>query len=790
MNNIFKFFIFLILLFPLSIFAQTGVIKGKVNNSLSNESLFGVSVAIQGTSIGTVTDINGNYELKDLKPGYYNLDVIYIGYKRQTVFEIQVSNAKVAIIDIAIEEETENINEVEIQAAAFTKPQESPVSLRTIGVAEIKRNPGGNRDISKVIQSLPGVAAPATFRNDIIVRGGSPNENRFFLDGIEIPNINHFATQGASGGPVGLINVDFIREVDFYSGAFPANRGNSLSSVFEFKLKDGNSDKIGASLTAGSSDFALAFEGPIDSITTFIASYRVSYLQALFKVIGLPFLPQYNDFQFKTKTKINAKNELVLLGIGAIDRFTLNLDANETEDQRFLLANLPVNTQDNYTIGANYKNYRKKGFSTLVISRNALDNRARKFKNNDESQAKILDYSSQETENKFRLENTSREKSLKLNYGISFETVKYRSKTFNVTPFGTNDFDSKINFVKYGIFAQVSRGFIKERLQLSAGLRTDAANYSDALSNLSKQLSPRLSASYNLTTNLSVNANSGIYYQLPAFTVLGFRDLNNQLVNKSAGFIRVAHQVFGIEYNTLSNLRFTVESFYKQYSNYPMLQILGDTIPLANLGADFGVTGNLPVAGSTKGRSYGLEFLAQQKLNKGFYGIVALTLVRSEFQDKRGNYRPSAWDSKYIVSTTAGKLFKRNWEIGAKLRLSGGAPFTPFDVEQSSLKSNFEIFPQGILDYDNLNTNRLKTFYQVDIRIDKKYPFKNFNFNVFLDIQNISNNVYSLQPNLTVARDADGNTLTSNTDPSRFQTKLIANTSGNVLPSLGIIIEY
>ncbi|MCY7361958.1 MAG: TonB-dependent receptor, partial [Ignavibacteria bacterium] len=709
MNNIFKFFIFLILLYPLSIFAQTGIIKGKVNNSLSNESLFGVSVAIQGTSIGTVTDVDGNYELKDLKPGYYNLDVIYIGYKRQTVFEIQVSNAKVAIIDIAIEEETENINEVEIQAAAFTKPQESPVSLRTIGVAEIKRNPGGNRDISKVIQSLPGVAAPATFRNDIIVRGGSPNENRFFLDGIEIPNINHFATQGASGGPVGLINVDFIREVDFYSGAFPANRGNSLSSVFEFKLKDGNSDKIGASLTAGSSDFALAFEGPIDSITTFIASYRVSYLQALFKVIGLPFLPQYNDFQFKTKTKINAKNELVLLGIGAIDRFTLNLDANETEDQLFLLANLPVNTQDNYTIGANYKNYRKKGFSTLVISRNALDNRARKFKNNDENQAKILDYSSQETENKFRLENTSREKSLKLNYGISFETVKYRSKTFNVTPFGTNDFDSKINFVKYGIFAQVSRGFIKERLQLSAGLRTDAANYSDALSNLSKQLSPRLSASYNLTTNLSVNANSGIYYQLPAFTVLGFRDLNNQLVNKSAGFIRVAHQVFGIEYNTLSNLRFTVESFYKQYSNYPMLQILGDTIPLANLGADFGVTGNLPVAGSTKGRSYGLEFLAQQKLNKGFYGIVALTLVRSEFQDKRGNYRPSAWDSKYIVSTTAGKLFKRNWEIGAKLRLSGGAPFTPFDVEQSSLKSNFEIFPQGILDYDNLNTNRLKT---------------------------------------------------------------------------------
>ncbi len=790
MKTLPKLLFTILFLFSSTLFAQNGIIRGKVTNSLSNETLTGVSVVIQGSSIGTVTDINGNYELKNLNPGYYNIDLIFIGYKRKTIFEIQVSNAKVANVDVAIEEDIANINEVEIQASAFSKPQESPVSLRTIGVAEIKRNPGGNRDISKVIQSLPGVAAPVSFRNDIIIRGGAPNENRFYLDGVEIPNINHFATQGSSGGPVGLINVDFVREVDFYSGAFPANRGNSLSSVFEFKQKDGRNDKIGASLTAGSSDFALAVDGPIDSITTFIASYRISYLQFLFKAIGLPFLPKYQDFQFKTKTKFNAKNELVILGIGAVDRFTLNKEANKTDDQKFLLDNLPINTQDSYTIGLNYKNYRKKGYSTLVFSRSALDNRAVKFEENDENLPKILDYNSQETENKFRLENTSQEKSLRLNYGISLETVKYKTSTFNRTPFGQFNFSSEINFLKYGAFAQVSRGFLKERLQLSAGLRTDGADYSSALSDLSKQLSPRLSASYNITTNLSVNANSGIYYQLPAFTVLGFRNQNNELVNKSAGYIRVAHQVAGIEYNTLKNLRFTVEGFYKKYSNYPMLQILGDTIPLANLGADFGVTGNLPVAGSTEGRSYGLEFLAQQKLNEGFYGILALTLVRSEFADKKGKYQPSAWDSKYIVSATAGKLFKRNWEVGAKLRLSGGAPYTPFDVDQSSLKTNFDIYPQGILDYDRLNSDRLKTFYQVDLRVDKKYPFKKFNLNIFLDIQNISNNVYQLQSNLTVARDANGNAITSDTDSSRYQTKLISNPSGNVLPSIGLIIEY
>ena len=181
--------------------------------------------------------------------------------------------------------------------------------MRNIGVTEIKRNPGGNRDISKAIQSLPGVATQVSFRNDIVIRGGAPSENRFYIDGIEIPNINHFSTQGSSGGPVGLINVDFIRDVDFYSGAFPANRGNTLSSVFEFRQKDGRSDKLSSSLTVGSSDFATTLEGPIDAKTTFLASYRYSYLQGLFKLLGLPFLPAYQDYQFKIKHKINSKNE-------------------------------------------------------------------------------------------------------------------------------------------------------------------------------------------------------------------------------------------------------------------------------------------------------------------------------------------------------------------------------------------------------------------------------------------------------------------------------------------------
>lgn len=791
-KKLFCFFLFSITIscFANNVFAQTGSIKGSIRNAINNEVLPSVTVIIQGTTIGVLSDLDGNYNIEKLKPGFYNVEFKYIGYKSKVVYEIQVTNSKPSIIDVELEEETQNIKEVEVKASSFYKPQESPVSLRTIGVSEIKRNPGGNRDISKVIQSLPGVATTVSFRNDIIIRGGAPNENKFYLDGVEIPNINHFATQGSTGGPVGLINVDFVKEVDFYSGAFPTNRGNALSSVFDFKFKEGRTDRVGASLTLGSSDLATVVEGPLSKKTTFMFSYRRSYLQFLFKALELSFLPEYNDFQFKVKTKIDDKNELTIIGLGALDDFSLNLDANQTEDQKFQLQTLPVFGQSNYTIGANYKRFRTNGYSTLVISRNYLNNTTEKYTDNDESKPKILDYSSKEIENKLRLENTNSLQGYKLNYGISIESSTYTNATFNNTPFGVIDYESELNFFRYAFFAQGSKGYLKERLQLSLGLRADANTYSSNMNNLFEQLSPRASVSYAISDKISVNANVGKYYQTPAYTVLGYRSNAGELLNKDVKYISNTQSVLGFEYNTLSNLRFTLEGFYKIYNNYPMIVVENDTIPLANLGTDFGVVGDRPVAALTKGRSYGLEFLAQQKLQKGFYGIVAFTLVRSEFQNKREEYIASSWDNRYILSLTGGKIFKKDWEVGAKLRFSGGAPYTPIDVANSSLIANYDLNPRGSLDYNLLNANRLGTFYQIDVRVDKKYNFKKFAFNIFLDIQNLTGFVYQLQPNFLLDRDANGNAQVDPADPTRYKTKLINNPIGNTLPSIGLIIEW
>lgn len=772
-----------------------GSIKGRIFDPINNEAVPFANVLIQGTTVGTTSDDAGNYQINNLLPGLYNVQASAIGFKTALVYEVEVSNARTAIVDLRLEANSELLKAIEVKADPFSKTEESPVSLRNIGVNEIKRNPGGNRDISKVIQSLPGVAStPASFRNDILIRGGSPSENRFFIDGIEIPTINHFSTQGASGGPVGTINVDFVREVDFYSGAFPASRGNSLSSIFDFKFKEGNPDRLTFNFNVGSSDMGITFDGPMGKKANYIFSFRRSYLQFLFKALALPFLPTYNDAQFKIKYNIDAKNSLTFLGIGAIDDFELNLDANETEEQRFILNNIPVNNQWNYTVGVKYTNFRKNSYTNVVLSRSHLNNKAFKYLNNDESseQNLLLDYDSEEVENKFRAENISRIKGFKITAGIGYELGNYKNNTFQQRTVGDSlyvvDYNTKLNLHKWYAFGQVSKGFFTDRLRLSFGLRADANDYSEEMSNLFEQISPRFSANYNITPNFSINFNTGLYYQHPVYTILGFSTDGN-LTNKENDlkYIAVSHLVGGIEWNTPQNTRITLEGYYKRYNNYPFSVV--DSISLANLGGDFGVVGNEEVSSTSEGRTYGMELLIQQRLFKGFYGIASYTLGWSEFQDKNGRYVPTSWDARHIVNLTVGKKFKRNWELGLKWRFSTGSPYSPYDVENSALISIWNANNAGVFDYNNLNTARIESFHQLDVRLDKKWFFKKWSLNLFLDIQNAYNYVNELAPNLTVVRDEAGAPVIDPDDPSRYLLKELVNENGTLLPSIGIVVE-
>jgi hypothetical protein len=771
-----------------------GSIKGTVRDAATNELLPFVNILLEGTDKGTTTDFEGNFELGNVEPGFVNLRVSVLGYQTEIVRDIQVRRQAAATVSISLQPSAITLEGADVRPDPFNRTDASPLSLRTIGIAEIERNPGGNRDISNVLRSFPGVGSTPAFRNDIIIRGGAPNENRFFLDGVEVPLINHFQTQGASGGPVGIINVNLIREVDFLSGAFPANRGNTLSSVLEFKQIDGNTERWQFRGTVGSSDAGVKADGPIGKNSSLIVSARASYLQFLFAGLGLPFLPTYYDYQFKYKIKTGKKSEFTLIGLGALDLFRLNEGANETETQRYQLRILPINEQWNYTIGGTYRRFTKNGFHLFVLSRNMLNNEVTKYADNVTSDTTLnLFYRSREIENRFRYEFQGQYKGWRFGYGVNAEYARFTNRTFNriPTPNGidTIDFNSSLNLFMGGAFGQLSRRFFDEKLSLSLGVRLDNTSYNASMANPFNQFSPRFSASWNFMKNFYANASVGRYYQRPAYTLMGFGDDMGGYANQDRlTYIRCDHLTAGLEWAPTINTKITVEGFYKLYGNYPFSLI--DSISIANIGAGFDVVGNVPAASGTGGRARGFEVLMQQKLYKGFYGILAYTFVRSEFEDLEGNYIPSSWDSRHIITATAGYKIKRNWEFGLRWRFVDGIPFTPYDIALSSLIEIYDLRGQGIEDASRVNTERVPAFHQLDLRVDKVWFFKKWSLNLYLDIQNVYNFQSLGRPFFAVQEDASGNPVPDAANPGSYLPRFIPNTAGTVLPTLGIIVDF
>ncbi len=777
--------------------SQSVKVYGSISNTLNNEPIPFANIIIEGTTIGATSDIDGNYEILNLNAGAYNFKCSYIGFNTDIQSEIKVSSNKSLRLDFILSENSELLGEVKVRGNTFNKTQASPVSLRTINASEISKSAGGNRDISKVVANLPGVATSSGFRNDIIVRGGSPSENKFFLDGVEIPTINHFTTQGSSGGPVGILNVNFIREVDFYTGAFPANRGNALSSVMELKLIEGNEEKISGSFALGSSDAGLTLNTPLSKKSTLLLSVRRSYLQFLFKALKLPFLPTYNDMQFKYTFKPDRKNQFNFLGIATIDDFTLNKDINNDEEDTMQIAlnnynlnNLVINKQWNYTIGGTWRHFFDNSNLFFVMSRNHLDNTALKYLDYaDENSQKILDYKSEEIENKTRLEYNFKRNGYSIIIGSNLEDGTYTNNTNQIFTIGdsiiTGINNVNLHFIKYGAFTQISKTYFKNKLTSSFGLRIDGNSFTDNAN--SNNFSPRLSLAYNLNSKTSINSNIGRFHQLPSYTILGFEN-NGKYLNKDAAYITCDHAVIGIEYNPSSYSKISLESFYKRYSNYPF-SIL-DSISLANLGDDFGVVGNEDISSISKGNSYGIELLAQQKMSSSIYGILSATYYYSRFEDNEGKLISSKWDNRFILNMTAGKKFKNNIELGIKYRYSGGSPYTPTDLINSSNKSIWDINQRGVLDYNLLNTQRLKGQHGLDIRIDKKWFFKSSSLNAYIDIENILNakrqlpSEYGIDPNLGPLVEGTGENSES------YPLYEIINNSGTVLPSIGLLIEF
>ncbi|QIX63267.1 TonB-dependent receptor [Hymenobacter sp. BT18] len=809
---------FLLLAVSTAGFGQaTGVLGGTVRDRSTQQLLPGVTLVLEGTSLGTATDAEGRFRLTDIPTGSYNVRASFLGYEPLLRANVVISSGNANILSLELTPAAQQLGEVQVTANRSVRvaTAETPLSVQRLSVEEIKSNPGGNFDISKVVQTLPGVGGggaggTAGFRNDIIIRGGAPNENVYYLDGIEVPVINHFQTQGSSGGPTGLLNVSFIEEVTLSTSAFEARYDNALSSVLQFRQREGNPERVQGNVRLSGTEVAGTLEGPLAKNTTFLASVRRSYLQLLFQALDLPIRPNYWDAQFKVSTRLSPKTTLTALGVGAIDHFELAVPKKASPESEYTLRNTPTIDQWNYTLGVSLRQLLDRGYLNVALSRTQLDNQLDRFEGGtafagDESRRVLLTRSG-ETETKLRADVNKSVGKWQYAYGAVGQLIHYDSRYFNrlrravLAPDGTEQqpavdvrFQTDLDFARFGVFAQLTRPFLPgDRLTLSAGVRADGNTFTEQGANLLRTFSPRLSASYALAPRWNLNASVGRYYKIPPSTLLGFRDAAGRQVNQSNRYIGSTHYVAGAEWLPGPATRFTLEGFWKQYDHYPVS--VRDGISLANLGGDFAALGNEAVTSTGRGRAFGGEFFFQQKLTNNLFAVASYTLFRSEFSGGDGRYRPSAWDTRHLASVLLGRKFKRGWEMGLKYRFAGGAPYTPFDAAAS--QQNYLTLGQGVLDYSQLNTQRLKSFQQFDFRLDKKINWRRVTLDLFLDVQNAFVLPTPAAESYTFQRTADNSGfVTTDGQPVREDganavPTLLNNSDATVLPTIGFIVEF
>ena len=776
-----KYLFYFLLVFHAGLYSQNiGSLTGTVIDGESGLPLEGATVTVDKSNFFAVTDQNGFFEILDLPTTTYNITARFIGFKIQTKFNIIVKSAGNRSLDYVLSPMPDTLDEVILNESPFKTSIETPLSTQTFSAVEIETYPGGNNDITRVIQSLPGISpSVGGFRNDIIIRGGGPNETVYYIDGIEIPNINHFSTQGSSGGPVGLVNISFIKDVTLSTSSFGAEYDNALSGVLAFNQKDANKEKLVGNFRLGSSEAGLTIEGPINNKSSFILSLRRSYLQFIFKAFGFSFLPDYWDYQFKLSHEIDSNNSIKLIGIGSIDKLTVNEPDEFNFENQSVIEQIPLTNQNTETFGITWRRIYKSvnGFFDLSISNNNLNNNFIRYKDNLTKSDPTYSNISRENETKLRFISNHNFNDLKFSFGFNLTSAKYTNNTkFN---FYDIDYLTDLNLIKYGFFVKSSKLILNQNLGISFGFRFDQDNFTSD-NNIFSNFSPRLSFSYSLSENndWKLNLSTGLYYKIPTYTALGFKDINDNFLNANMLYTKSNHYVLGIEYNSSNSSRFTIESFYKKYNNYPISVF--DNISLANKGADFEVLGNELLLSNGKGKSYGLEFLYQQKLQNNFYGIFSYTFFFSEFSNLDNIYLPSVWDNRHLISFTGGYKLKKNWEISSKLRYTGNTPYAPVDTASSSLS-----YPEIIFDYSQLGNYFLQSFTKLDLRVDKRWNFKSTSMNFYIDIENILGNEIPIPPEYGLSRDEKQNIL--------MPINLIEVESDNrnsVIPSIGFVFYF
>jgi hypothetical protein len=701
-----------------------GSIRGHVLDAVTQEPLIGAAVVVLDTRYGTSADAEGHFEIKNLPAGTYRVQSSFLGHVPLLKTDVIVAAGKQTELMLAMQPSAVDIAEVIVRPSYFETSTNTPVSVQTFSNEEIRRAPGGLEDVVRAVSVLPGVVQASPGRNDLIVRGGAPSENLYVVDGLEVPNINHFGTQGAGGGPLSYINLDFVRDVTFSTGGFGVQYGDKLSSVMNIDLNEGRTDRIGGKATLSASQFGANADGPLGETGSFLFSARRSYLDFIFKAAGFGFVPEYWDFLGKTTHRLGARDQLSVLAIGTLNdvRFF-----NETADQRFDNSQVLGSSQDQYYTNISWRHLFKGGFLTTALGRTYT---SYDYLQSDSLLAPIFNSRSQEGQTSLRSDAVLLpDRDTELSFGVQARSARLDG-SITLQPTETDLGDSlsvarawdAMGF-KGGAYASVSRN-LSSRLRFTLGGRFD---YFDRIDE-STAFAPRFAAAFRLTGKTTLNLSGGRYYQTPSYVWLMANGDNRRL-----NFLRADQLVFGVEHLLRPDTKARIETYYKIYRDYPA-SLVRPYLVLANTGAGFGGSqegfasfGFDPLVSEGKGQSRGVEFLLQKRLSEiRCYGILSFSYTKTDFKGLDGINRPGLYDQRVIFNLSGGYKPNEKWEFSAKFRLGTGTPYTP-------LRSD------GTRDAAAYNGERLPTFHSLDVRADRHWNFNRWNLVTYVDVQNVYN---------------------------------------------------
>ena len=750
--------------------AQTAVLRGRVLDASDLRPIQAATVTIVGSGVQSLTDATGGFVISGVPPGLVSVQVDVLGYASLMESDVSLRTSRSTYVEFRLERRALELEGIVVGAPAFRVRDASPVSTQLLSNEELRRTPGGLQDVSRTLLSLPGVLGGVDNRNDLLVRGGGPGENAYYLDGIRIPQINHFATQGASGGALGLVNVDFIRETEFFAGAFPVRYGDALSSVLSIENRPGSPEGVRGDFTLGATEAALTLDGPAGNDSNWLFSLRRSYLQFLFEALGLPIRPDYWDTQFRFESQLSTRDRLLLVGIGALDNFDIVPPTQGDDFENFEIASRVIdNDQKSFTLGASWRRLIEGGYLTTTVSQSRSDF---SFEDPGDDGDPVLANDSEELDTRLTLQADVEPRSgLSLALGIDASRAAVEAKVFQrAVPGGSFSedlaWDEDLDLYRLSAFVQGTVG-LGVRAKLTGGVRADEVTRLDE----GFELSPRASVLVDLGGGVTVQGGGGLYHQAPSLIALSVKE-QGVPVNLGLRQQRNVQFASGLAWTVNAGLRLSAEAFWKTYSRVPLL-VSDPRISVSNLGGDYGFVGAEPLIDEGTGRARGVEVFAQQKLLGSVYVLGAYTLSWSEFAGSDMRLRPSAWDRRHALDLTGGYRVGA-WEFGSKLRVLSGLATTPWDPTAS--EQSYAVTGRGVPDWARIGDVRTPGYARLDVRAERRLDFTSWNAVLFLDIQNVLNR-----------ENAVGFAYTE--DPS-FPDRIRPIDGSGLLPTFGFSIEF